>query len=222
MENREKRTLTVQTLQRLPYYLEYLRRREQEPEAFVSATTIAAALNLNEVQVRKDLAAVSSTAGKPRTGFSVQELISDIEDYLGYNNVMDAVLVGAGALGQALLSNTEFERYGLHIVAAFDVDPDLCGKKICGKQIFSLSKLPDLCRRMHVNIGIITVPAEAAQHVCDTLVQAGIRAVWNFALIKLQVPDSVLLQNENLAASLASLSQHLRNELKRKEGRYED
>lgn len=217
MENRENRVLTVQALQRLPYYLEYLRREECEEGAFVSATAIASALKLNEVQVRKDLAAVSSTRGKPKAGFLAQELIWDIENYLGYNNVMDAVLVGAGALGQALLSNAEFERYGLHIVAAFDVDPALCGSTVCEKQIFPLSKLPDLCQRMHVNIGIITVPASAAQQVCNEMVQAGIRAIWNFALIKLDTPEYVLLQNENLAASLAALSQHLRYELRNRE-----
>ena len=211
--NKENRpNITVQSLKRMPYYLQYLKDAKAKGIQIISATAIANVLKLNDVQVRKDISAICTTKGKPKSGFIVEELIANIEDYLGYNNKMDAVLIGVGSLGKALLSNREFDKYGLNIVAAFDVDEDIIDQIICGKQVFPLEKLEKLCERMSIPIGIITVPAEFAQSVCDKLVHSGIRAIWNFTLIRLDVPDTVLIRSENLAASLAVLSQHLREE----------
>ena len=200
------KAISVQTLQRLPLYLQYL--KTLPDAANISARALGAVLGFGEIQVRKDLASVSD-AGRPKVGYVVSELRYDIARFLGYDNVNDAVLVGAGRLGRALLSYEGFSDYGLNIVAAFDVDFEKCGQDDSGKQVFPLDKLPDLCRRMKIEIGIVTVPAEAAQQVCDVLCAAGIRAIWNFAPAHLTVPDGVLLKNENMAASLAVLSQHL-------------
>ena len=200
------KAISVQTLQRLPLYLQYL--KTLPDAANISARALGAVLGFGEIQVRKDLASVSD-AGRPKVGYVVSELRYDIARFLGYDNVNDAVLVGAGRLGRALLSYEGFSDYGLNIVAAFDADFEKCGQDDSGKQVFPLDKLPDLCRRMKIEIGIVTVPAEAAQQVCDVLCAAGIRAIWNFAPAHLTVPDGVLLKNENMAASLAVLSQHL-------------
>lgn len=205
--------LTVQALQRMPYYLQHLRKVDENGVQIISATAMANVLDLNEVLVRKDLSMICTSKGKPKSGFPVKELIDNIEDYLGYNNTMDAVLVGVGSLGKALLGNNEFSKFGLNIVAAFDIDEDIVGQVVCGKKVFPLEKLQNLCERMHIHIGILTVPAEFAQEAADRLAGSGVRAIWNFALIKLNAPDHVLVQNENLAASLAVLSQHLRNEM---------
>ena len=205
--------LTVQTLGRLPYYLQYLHGASLRGETSVSASALAANLKLNDVLVRKDLSLISPSKGKPISGFNVQELISNIEDCLGYNNTMDAVLVGVGSLGKALLGSSEFQKYGLNIIAAFDIDEDIVGRVFSGKQVFPLDKVLPLCERLHVHIGIITVPAEFAQNIADLLISCGIKALWNFAPVKLDVPADVIVQNENLAASLAILSQHLREEL---------
>lgn len=212
--NNKEINLTVQALQRMPYYLQYLRQVKDNGSEVVTATSIANELNLNDVLVRKDISAICTTKGKPNTGFSVDDLIENIENSLGYNNIIDAILVGAGSLGRALLGNHEFEKYGLNIVAAFDIDEDIIDTVICGKKIFPLEKVENLCKRMHIHIGIITVPAEFAQEVANQLIYCGIKAIWNFSLVKLNVPDHVLVKNENLAASLAVLSQHLRHELK--------
>lgn len=205
--------LTVQTLGRLPYYLQYLHGASLRGETSVSAAALAANLKLNDVLVRKDLSLISTSKGKPKSGFNVQELICNIEDCLGYNNTMDAVLVGVGSLGKALLGSSEFQKYGLNIIAAFDIDEDIVGRVFSGKQVFPLDKVLPLCERLHVHIGIITVPAEFAQNIADLLISCGIKALWNFAPVKLDVPSDVIVQNENLAASLAILSQHLREEL---------
>lgn len=206
--------ISKQALLRLPYYLNYLKLLQKEGTADVSAPKIAAALALNEVQVRKDIALVSSCAGKPKTGFRVDLLIHDLESFLGYDNVDEAVLIGAGLLGRSLLGYKGFADYGMKIVAAFDCDPSLCDLRFDGEQrIFPMEKLEDLCRRLCVHIGIICVPSESAQAVCDRLVACGIRAIWNFAPMHLTVPDGVLLQNENIASSLAVLSAHLKQSI---------
>lgn len=197
-----------QTLKRMPHYLSYLKSLPIDRPINISATGIAAELGLNQVQVRKDLAAVSS-GGKPKVGYTISALIGDIEKYLGCGDTNSAVIVGAGSLGMALMSYEGFADYGLDIVAAFDTNPVLAGKEAHGKTIFTMSKLMDLCERLGVHIGIIAVPAQAAQGVCDALVESGIRAIWNFAPVYLNVPNHVILQHENMAVSLSVLSKHL-------------
>lgn len=201
--------MSKQTLQRLPAYLNYLRRPADKPPKYISATAIAEALGLNDVVVRKDLASVSSL-GRPKVGYARVELIRELERFLGYDNTRDAVLVGAGKLGQALLAYGGFPQYGLNILAGFDSDPRLADVEVAGKRILSMEKLPGLCRRVGVHIGIITVPGEHAQKVCDQLIDSGILAVWNFANAHLTVPEGILVQNENMAVSLALLSNHLK------------
>jgi len=213
--NKSPVKISRQALQRMPYYLQYLRKLRDEGCSIVAAPAIADYLKLNEVQVRKDLSAISSTKGRPKTGFPVDELIFNMEAYLGYHNVDDAVLVGAGSLGRALLSFRGFNDYGINIAAAFDNDPKLIGTEINGKKILSTDELNKICKRLKIHIGIITVPAEQAQHVCDMLIDSGILAIWNFAPVHLNTPEGILVQNENMAASLALLSKHLREKLKK-------
>ena len=203
------RCVSKQTLQRLPAYLNYLRCPGKGLKKHVSATMIAEALGLNDVVVRKDLASVSSS-GRPKVGYVRSELIRELEKFLGYDNSQDAVLVGAGKLGQALMAYSGFPQYGLNILAGFDSDPRLEGAEVAGKKILAMDKLPGLCRRVGVHIGIITVPGEHAQAVCDQLIDSGILAVWNFANAHLSVPEGILVQNENMAVSLALLSNHLK------------
>ena len=203
--------ISRQALLRLPNYLNYLKKLQSEGVQTVSAPKIAAALGQNEVQVRKDIAFVRSCAGKPKTGFDTTQLVRDLESFLGYDNVNEAVLVGAGQLGRALLNYKGFAEYGVHIVAAFDTDETLTAQTFGTEQrIFPMEKLEDLCERMRIHIGIVTVPAESAQAVCDKLVACGIRAILNFAPTHITVPQGILLQNENIASSLAVLSAHLK------------
>ena len=159
--------------------------------------------------MRKDLAIVSSQPGRPRLGFEVVRLIADIEKFLGYDNLSDAVIVGAGGLGKAFLGYEGFKSNGLNIVAAFDVDPAVIGERIAGKEVYALSELPQFVTKGKINIGIVTVPKEAAQGVVDLMVRSGIRAVWNFAPIPLKVPKGIIVKNEDLSASLALLAGEL-------------
>ena len=134
---------------------------------------------------------------------------------MGYDNTTDAILVGAGKLGQALLGYSGFEAYGLNILAAFDIKP-MAEKTDEGKPILPIEQVESFCRSNKVLMGIITVPAEHAQKVCDLLIKCGIKAVWNFAPVHLDVPAHILVQNENMATSLAVLSMHLQAHIKEK------
>ena len=209
----EKKELSKAVLKRLPGYLNYLKGLSDENGVYISATALANALGMGEVQVRKDLAAVSS-GGKPKVGYHRESLIDDIEQFLGYDNTHHAVLVGAGKLGLALLGYSGFDAYGLQILAAFDANPAI-EMTDSGKNVYSMDKLDAFCRANKVRMGIITVPAAYAQEVCDQMIAAGIKAIWNFAPTHLDVPEHILVQNENMATSLAVLSMHLQAQIKK-------
>ncbi len=189
------------TLGRLPAYLGYLKQLESET---VSATSISRALGFGEVQVRKDLGAVSGE-GRPRVGYVTSELIFSIEHCLGSGNIKKAVLVGAGKLGRALLDYSGFSEYGIEIAAAFDRDAGLWQTSSSGKPIYSMDSLQNICTLEDIRIGIITVPKESAQEVASLLIKCGITAIWCFAPCRLRVPKNVSVRYEDLALSLAHL-----------------
>ena len=210
----EHKEISKSVLKRLPGYLAYLKSIPEEASPYISATALANALGMGEVQVRKDLAMVSD-GGRPKIGYQRLALVDDIEQFLGYDNTTDAVLIGAGKLGQALLGYGGFEAYGLNILAAFDANP--CAASSDGGQpILHIDQLESFCRANKVLMGIITVPAAFAQEVCDKLIACGIKAIWNFAPTHLEVPFNILVQNENMATSLAVLSMHLQAQMKEK------
>ena len=209
----ERKEISKSVLKRLPGYLAYLKSIVDAPTPYISATALANALGMGEVQVRKDLAMVCSF-GRPKVGYPRDRLADDIEQFLGYDNTNDAVIIGAGRLGQALLGYNGFEAYGLNIVAAFDANP--VGNTIFGKPMMHIDQLANYCRSHKVLMGIITVPAAYAQDVCDQLIACGIKAIWNFAPVHLEVPEKILVQSENMATSLAVLSMHLQAHIKEK------
>lgn len=198
-------------LERLPVYLHYLQSLPPGTYETISAAAIARALGLGEVQVRKDLAAVSG-AGKPRIGYDTAGLARRLETFLDYDNRVSAVIVGAGMLGKALLAYEGFRDFGLSVEAAFDTDPQKLGET-GGKPVLPMADFAAFCRERDVAIGIITTPECAAQAVLDEMVACGIRAVWNFAPTRLKAPTGILVQNENMASSLAVLSGHLKKQL---------
>lgn len=196
------------TLQRLPSYLQCVKRVASMGRDVVSCTHIAQELKLDPVQVRKDLQ-FTGIVGSPRIGYSVVPLIDAIEGTLGWNNLTDAFLVGTGSLGTALLRYEGLKESKLEIVAAFDNDSSKIGKTIHGKKVLSTEKLTDLARRMHISIGIIAVPAGAAQQVADMMIAGGVRAIWNFAPAVLRLPPHCVLENTQLSTSLAVLTARL-------------
>lgn len=211
-DHRKSRSMTMKyiaknTLKRLPVYLSYLKHLPND-QTYISATSIAEGLKLGDVQVRKDLAAVSG-AGRPKTGYDRVALIDTLEKFLGYDEPKDAVIVGAGKLGMALLDYEKFSDYGLSIAAAFDSDIKKIGETASGKRIYHIDEFAEYCVRTKVKIGIITVPASEAESVCRMMTDCGIKAIWNFAPTYLAETEGVHVHNENMAVSLAILSGHL-------------
>lgn len=205
----EPNKVSKKLLKRLPVYLNHLKTMPEHSEN-ISATALAKALGLGEVQVRKDLAKVSH-AGRRRTGRSREQLIRDIEKYLDFVTETGTIIVGAGRLGQALLDYNGFAEFGLNVMAGFDIQPPE-NQSAHAKPIYPMNRMEAFCRCYDVHIGIITVPAESAQAVCDSLIACGIKAIWNFAPVHLQVPEHIAVQSENLAISLSSLRMQLQSD----------
>ncbi|MDA8426409.1 MAG: redox-sensing transcriptional repressor Rex [Treponema sp.] len=193
------------SVRRLPSYLHIIRQAQRNRDYYISGTVIAQELNLEPIQVRKDLA-ITGIVGKPKKGYPVDDLIAAIERYLGWNNFHNAALIGAGNLGSALIGYQEFQLHGLRIVAAFDTDPAKIAGKVHGVDIFSMDILEDKLRELAVEIAILTVPSPFAQATTEALLRAGVTAIWNFTNVKLKVSDDIVVQREDLSSGYALLS----------------
>ena len=196
------------TLRRLPWYLSNLKLLRQKGEQYVSSTQLSKETNIDASQIAKDLSFVRVT-GRTRVGYEVETLITVLEDFLGFTRIHKAFLFGVGSLGGALLRDTGLEHFGLQIVAAFDVNPNLVGTTLCGIPIFHTDEFEQKMLDYDVNIGVLTVPIEIAQAVTDKMVAGGIKAVWNFTPFRIRVPESIVVQNTSLYAHLALMFNRL-------------
>ena len=196
------------TLRRLPWYLSNLKLLRQKGEQYVSSTQLSKETNIDASQIAKDLSFVRVT-GRTRVGYDVETLITVLEDFLGFTRIHKAFLFGVGSLGGALLRDTGLEHFGLQIVAAFDVNPNLVGTTLCGIPIYHTDEFEQKMLEYDVNIGVLTVPIEIAQAVTDKMVAGGIKAVWNFTPFRIRVPESIVVQNTSLYAHLALMFNRL-------------
>lgn len=204
----DRNAASLPTIRRLPGYLQVVRSAEQEGVLVISGTTIAEELELEPIQVRKDLA-VTGIVGKPRVGYVVKDLIAALEHFLRWDQTHNAVVLGAGHLGTALLGHTEFRKNGLNISAGFDSDPAKIGKKFHGIKILDAADMIEYIKAHNVTVAILTVPPHVAQDLCNQVIDAGVKLVWNFTSLKLKVPEGhpdVLIQKEDLSSGYAVLS----------------
>ncbi len=211
MSHEQMHPIPLPTIRRFPSYLRLLHEYRARGDTWVSATELANDLQLKAIQVRKDIA-FTGIEGKPKVGFEISELIHVIRHYLGWDNTSDAVLIGAGNLGNALAGYKGFDQYGLRIAAIFDIKKDKVGKRVSGITVLPMERLEETIRRISINVAIITVPADSAQAVAQRLVDAGIKGIWNFAPKDLILPDHVILQRTDLASSLAELSSRIKHQ----------
>lgn len=205
------RKLDLAAVIRLPQYHQILQTMRRQGQKYASSSHLAQLLSVDPSLVRKDLACVAT--GVQKLGYPIQLTMEKIEHLLGMRNTKEAFLAGAGSLGRALMAYPGFKQYGLSIIAAFDADPAKAGGAVGEVKVLPIEKLAGLMRRMNIMIGIIAVPAEAAQGVADLMEKAGALALWNFAPVMLQMPDHVIVRNENLAAGYALLSYELEQSL---------
>ena len=196
--------IPVISLQRLPVYLNYLKALPSD-RTYVSSGLIAEALGMGEVLVRKDLAYTSAT-GRPRVGYIRDELIAALEDFLCCNGRRNAVIVGIGALGRAILSYGGFSNYGIEIVAAFDSDPVKIGTYVADKPVYDIAEAADKMKKHGAEMAILCVPAQHAQEVANLLIDNGIKAILNFAPVLIKAPENVVVRHIDVAANLAILS----------------
>jgi redox-sensing transcriptional repressor len=199
--------LSTQSVKRLPLYLPILAEMRDAGDAYVSSAVIAERLSFDPIMVRKDLAGCGVT-GLPRKGFPLHELYEAMERTLGCHLTCEAVMVGVGKLGAALLGFPGFSQYGIKIVAAFDIQPDQVPH--VGIPVYPIKRLEEILSKTKPKIGILTVPADVAQQMANRLIASGIKGIWNFTSTHLQVPEGVIVKRENLATSLIVLSHRLR------------
>lgn len=205
-----KTLISKNMVYRVPLYLTVARDLATEGNKFITAPMIAKITNINVETVKKDLSIICSTPGHPRMGRDARTLVAEIVDFGVYTQISNAILIGAGSLGHALISYQKFNDWGLNISAAFDVSPELIGTVVNKIKIHPLDEINAIVKATNAEIAIITVPAEVAQHVVDLAVEAGIKAIWNFSPTHLRVPKKIILQNENMASSLSLLNYHLK------------
>lgn len=190
------------TLRRLPWYLAYVNMLRTQNVEYVSSTQISRQINVDASQIAKDLSFLN-IKGKTRIGYQVENLAVTLSNFLGFHNDHTAFIIGTGSLGSALIQDSGLMQYGLHIVAGFDVNPDIVGKNICGVPIYHISELAERQRQYNAAIGILTVPVEYAQESADLLSAGGLRAIWNFTPYRIKASEHVVIQNTSIYAHLA-------------------
>ena len=196
------------TLRRLPWYLSNIKLMKEKGEQYVSSTQISKEINIDASQIAKDLSYVN-ISGRTRVGYNIDALSEVLESFLGFTNMHKAFLFGVGSLGAALLRDSGLHHFGLEIVAAFDVNPELVGKDLNGIPIFHSDDFEAKMKEYDVNIGVLTVPINIAQEITDKMVDGGIKAVWNFTPFRIRVPENIVVQNTSLYAHLAVMFNRL-------------
>ena len=196
------------TLRRLPWYLSNIKLMKDKGEQYVSSTQISMEINIDASQIAKDLSYVN-ISGRTRVGYNIDALIEVLESFLGFTNMHKAFLFGVGSLGAALLRDSGLHHFGLEIVAAFDVNPELVGKDLNGIPIFHSDDFETKMKEYDVNIGVLTVPINIAQEITNKMVDGGIKAVWNFTPFRIRVPENIVVQNTSLYAHLAVMFNRL-------------
>lgn len=206
--NISRELLPEPTIRRLPWYLAYVTMLRKNDVEYVSSTKIAEELAVDSSQIAKDLSFLN-IKGKTRIGYDVAALEEALRDFLGFDQSHNAAMIGTGSLGAALISDSGLQRYGLNIVAGFDIDPKLVGSQIGGIPIYHLDNLKEMVRKRNIRIGIVAVPVDSAQDVADTMVAAGIKAIWNFTPYRIRVRDGVVITNTSIYSHLAVMYNRL-------------
>lgn len=196
------------TLRRLPWYLSYVEILQAQKVATVSSTQISKALSVDASQIAKDLSFLN-LKGKTRIGYDVEALRSALVSFLGFRESHSAFIAGVGSLGEALIRDKGLSNYGLRIVAGFDVDERLIGRKIDEVSVFHPDEMKSRQKLTPASIGILTVPVSAAQDMADTMVAAGIKAIWNFTPYRVRVRDGIVFTNTSIYAHLALIYNRL-------------
>lgn len=196
------------SLERLFLYYRILGACQEGRKEVISSEELGRRAGVDAAQVRKDLTCLAQ-CGRPGIGYQVGELLLALEAVLGLKQVTNAALVGVGRLGTAIHNYPGFAHFGLRIAALLDVDPGRVGQRVGEHEVYHVDRLGEIVATHDIKLGIITVPAQAAQATANALIAAGVHGLWNFAPVTLRVPAGVVVRNEDLAVGLATLSWYL-------------
>ncbi|MCC7478160.1 redox-sensing transcriptional repressor Rex [bacterium] len=200
--------LSRSSVERLYSYYLMLQHALDRGKEHISSRELASYLSIGDTQVRKDMAAIG-VSGQPKHGYRVEDAIQALRRAMGLDRTHATVVCGVGKLGRALLEYSRFAEFGFNVVGAFDIRRELVGRSIGGVQVLAIDRLPQVLEIFGVEIGVITVNVWAAQEIADKMVSGGVRSIWNFAPLHLNVPENVLVRNEDFAASLTVISRFL-------------
>ncbi len=203
-----RKKISVPTLRRLPRYYRIVCEHLERGGEYIRSSEIAFKLDVDETQVRKDISAINYS-GKPKIGFNAREFKAHLEKFLNLTKAKKALLIGVGNLGLALAKYNGFKKYGLDIVALFDIDPQKIGLKVGDKEVYHVSRLREKASEMGIKVAILAIPEEQAQKMADMAVAGGVKAIWNFAPTFIEVPDGIIVSNQDLAADFVVLSMKL-------------
>lgn len=208
MNNDRPIILPEPTLRRLPWYLAYVEILQSRHEEYVSSTRISRSLSVDASQIAKDLSFLN-VKGRTRIGYEVDALAKALRDFLGFSVTHKAYVIGAGSLGKALIQDSGLMKYGLEIVAGFDVAENVVGRTDLGIPVYHLDEIDSVMAECPASIGILTVPAQAAQEAADIAIGAGIRAIWNFTPYRVKVAEGIVMANTSIYAHLALIFNRL-------------
>ncbi len=197
-------------VQRLPLYVRALTLFRSQGVEVVSSAQLGSRLHMTPAQIRKDLS-YFGRFGKQGRGYNVGHLVSSLRTILGLDISWNAAVLGMGRLGRAVVSYPGFEPEGFRVVAAFDEDERLTGHEVGGLRVQAMSEIPSTVRARNIRIGIVTVPAPAAQSVIDALVDAGVRSILNYAPLSPQAPQGVKVMNIDPVLAMQSMTYYLKN-----------
>ena len=212
MLNSKHGSISRATVDRLPLYFRTLRLIKSEGSEIVSSEELGRRIGVTPEQIRKDLASFGAF-GKKGVGYHVAELVNNISQILGLDRKWNIAIIGVGHLGWALANYRNFASLGFHLAALFDQNPAIVGQLINGVDVLSAADLETTVASRNIQIGVIAVPAGEAQAVVDRLVAAGVHGIWNFAPVRIRVPDNVEIVSEDLSVGLSTLSYHLRRQV---------
>ena len=212
MQDPTKPAISSAVIKRLPRYHRYLGDLLREGTLRISSAQLSRLMNVTASQIRQDLNCFGGF-GQQGYGYNVKYLHGKISELLGVNEGFRAVIVGAGNLGRALAATHMFERRGVTRMAMFDIDPELIGTEICSIPVYSINELGRFCEENKIDIGVLSLPKEAASEVSEIMIASGVKGLWNFANMELKVSDpDVIVENIHLGDSLMKLCYELKTE----------
>lgn len=206
----DQKDISQAVIGRLPRYFRYLGELKDNGVERISSNDLSKLMKVTASQIRQDLNNFGGF-GQQGYGYNVNYLYTEISKILGLDLEHRIVVIGAGNLGRALLNYESFKRRGFIFMGIFDENPDLVGKKVGDIEVRSMDDLKDYIQEHKIDVAVLTIPKRAAKSVSETLIEDGIKAIWNFANIDIDAPENVVVENVHLSDSLMKLSYRFNN-----------